>query len=103
MNIKDIIAKYYNTLHEFCSDDKVISQSRTEEDILQDVCITAMRKFKNKDVDEEEGLSYLKKTLWTEQHFQSARKKKDILILADDGTAKVDTSSLIEPEFDIPE
>jgi len=83
MNIRKVIELHYDELHEFCSSDVVISQSRTEEDILQDVLITAMRKFKNKEIEEDDGMSYLKKTLWNEQHFQMARKKKDKIIYTD--------------------
>lgn len=84
--IKDIINKHFEELLSQCSCDKVISQGRTECDILQDVCITAMRKFKEKDIEEEEGLSYLKKTLFTEKHFQYSRLKSEIVIYMDDLT-----------------
>ena len=79
MNIRDIIEKNYDYLHNFCSTDKVISLSRTEEDILHDVCITAIRKYKESDIDESEGMSYLKLTLYIEQVRQTSRKKKDRL------------------------
>jgi hypothetical protein len=61
----------------------VISLSKTEEDILQDVCVTAMRKFKDKDISEKEGMDYLKLTLYNEQHFQINRKKKDKVIFVE--------------------
>lgn len=83
MTIREVIDKHYQELLDECSCDKVISQGRTECDILQDVCITAMRKFKEKEIDEDEGLSYLKKTLFTEMHFQFARKKGEIIIYTD--------------------
>lgn len=84
MTIKQVIDKYYDELISNCSCDKVISQGRTECDICNDVCITAMNKYKNSDITEEEGLSYLKKTLFTEKHFQYARKKNEIIIYTDD-------------------
>ena len=84
MSIRDIISKHYNELLNQCTCDKVVSQGRTECDILQDVCITAMRKFKESNIDEEEGYSYLKKTLFTEKHFQYSRKKGEIIIYMDD-------------------
>ena len=84
--IRQVINNHYNELLGQCSTDKVISQGRTEFDILQDVCITAMRKFKEKDIDEEEGYSYLKKTLFTEKHFQYSRLKNEIVIYLDDLT-----------------
>lgn len=83
MRISDIISKHYNTLHKEVNGELVISQSRTTEDILQDVCLTAMRKYKNQDIEEEEGLSYLKKTLFTEKHFSWSRKKNEIIVFTD--------------------
>lgn len=83
MTINDIISKWYNTLKKEVNGELVISQSRTTEDILQDVCITAMRKFKDNEIEEEEGLSYLKKTLYTEKHFSWNRKAGDILVFTD--------------------
>lgn len=83
MKISDVISKYYNTLHKEVDGELVISQSRTTEDILQDVCITALRKYKNMDITEEEGLAYLKKTLYTEKHFSWNRKKNEILVYTD--------------------
>lgn len=79
MTIKEIISKHYDELHGYCTADKVISLSKTEEDILQDVCITAMKKFKEMDITEKEGMDYLKLTLYNEQLFQKARLKKDKL------------------------
>ena len=83
MTIHDILNKHYDTLKKEVNGELVISQSRTTEDILQDVCITAMRKFKDNEIEEEEGLSYLKKTLYTEKHFSWNRKAGDILVFTD--------------------
>ena len=79
MTIKDIISKNYNYLHGFCTADKVISLSLTEEDILHNVCLTAMRKYKDGEIEEREGMDYLKLTLYIEQQRQTSRKKKDRL------------------------
>jgi len=83
MTIREIISNHYDELHSYCSADKVISLSKTEEDILQDVCMTACRKFKENDISEKDGISYLKKTLFTELHFQYPRKKGEILLFTD--------------------
>lgn len=80
MTISDIITKHYDTLKKEVNGELVISHSKTSEDILQDVCLTALRKYKNTDISEEEGLSYLKKTLFTEKHFSWNRKKTDIMV-----------------------
>ena len=60
--------------------------SRTSEDVLQDVCLTAIRKFKEKDVDEEEGLAYLEKTLFYELKFQPNRVDQR-MVFTDDLTS----------------
>lgn len=84
MTISEIISKHYEKLKGYChNDDTVISLGRTSEDIIQDVCVTALRKYKGRSIEEEEGLSYLKKTLSTELHFQYARKKGEMLIFTD--------------------
>lgn len=83
MLITEILAKHYNTLKKEVNGELVISQARTTEDILQDVCITAMRKYKDQSISEEEGLAYLKKTLFTEMHFSWNRKKGEILVFTD--------------------
>ena len=83
MTIREIIDSNYDYLHNFCSSDKVISLSKTEEDILHDVLITAMRKFKDKDISEQEGMSYLKLTLYNEQLMQTRRICKDKLVFVE--------------------
>ena len=80
MTISDVITKHYDTLKKEVNGELVISHSKTSEDILQDVCLTALRKYRNTDISEEEGLSYLKKTLFTEKHFSWNRKKTDIMV-----------------------
>ena len=83
MSIYDVIEKYFTILQKEVNGELVISQSRTTEDILQDVCLTAIRKYKDQDITEEEGLHYLKKTLYTEKHFSWNRKKNEILVYTD--------------------
>lgn len=84
MNIREIIDKHYNELYNLNpNDNKVISEGRTNEDILNDVCLTAIRKYKNLDISEDEGLSYIKKFLYSEQHFKYARKSKEFVHYTD--------------------
>lgn len=83
MTIRTIIENHYSQLHNYCTSDKVISLSKTEEDILHDVLITAMRKFKERDITEDEGMSYLKLTLYNEQLMQTRRICKDKLIFVE--------------------
>lgn len=84
MTIRDIIEGHYEQLHNYCTTDKVISLSKTEEDILHDVLITAMRKFKDRDITEDDGMSYLKLTLYNEQLMQTRRICKDKLVFVED-------------------
>ena len=84
MTISNIIEKYYYDLKAKChNDDIAISMGRTSEDILQDVCLTALRKFKTKDIDEQIGLSYLEKTLWYELKFQKNRIDSKVVFVDD--------------------
>ncbi len=74
MHITEIIERNYPRLKARChNDDRIISLARTSEDIVQDVCLTAIRKFRNQDIPEEVGLDYLERTLWFELKFQVAR------------------------------
>ena len=74
MTISDIITKHYDTLKKEVNGELVISHSKTSEEL---------RKNRNTDISEEEGLSYLKKTLFTEKHFSWNRKKTDIMVYMD--------------------
>lgn len=77
MNIRDIIEKHGQELINECHDDKVYAKSRTEYDVIQDIFVTAMKKYKEKEIDEEEGLSYMKHALYAEKHFQRKRLKDE--------------------------
>lgn len=87
MNVNDVITKHYDELHKYVSNNVVISLSNTEEDILHNVLITAMNKYKNDEVEEAECLAYIKKTLYYEQKFQQKKKSKDLHIYMDDISA----------------
>ena len=50
MTISDIITKHYDALRKEVNGELVISHSKTSEDILQDVCLTALRKYRNTDI-----------------------------------------------------
>ena len=64
MNIREIIDRHYNELLEECNCEKVFAQGKTECDVLNDAVMTTMRRFKEKDITEEEGLGYLKKRFY---------------------------------------
>lgn len=83
MLINDVITKNYSKLKRLSvhNPDKVISFSLTQEDILHRVFVMAINKFGNNNITEEEGLTYIKKTLYNENKFQYHRKKNDTLVL----------------------
>lgn len=84
MKINEIIKKHFDELKSKChNDDRVISLSRTSEDVLQDVFLTALRKFKEKEIGEDEGVIYLQKTLWYELKFQQNRIDTKIIYVDD--------------------
>ena len=72
MTIREILKKHYTSLLAKCRDTKAIN-GKTELDLLGDICITAINKFKEKDITEEEGIDYLNKTLASEKFFQYKR------------------------------
>lgn len=89
MTIQQVITSNYYRLKSKCHNDyKVISLSRTSEDILQDVCLTAMRKFKGKDIEEQIGVEYLEKTLYYELRFQ--RNRVDTRVVYTDNLTEYD-------------
>lgn len=83
MKISEIITRHYSELRRMVSTNKVVSQSKTEEDFLQDACLTALGKFKDKDIDEEEGMDYLRKTISHSKTFQYNKKACEIIIYTD--------------------
>ena len=84
MTINEVITKNYKYIRSLCRYDKdrVVEEGKTPEDIFQDVMITCCNKFPD-DVDEDEALRYIKKTLLSEMHFSFRRKKRDILLITD--------------------
>lgn len=79
MTINQIITKYYKELQSLCKDDIAVANGKTEYDLLNDVCLTALRKYKNIDVPEYDGKEYLFKTLIREKHFQYKRIDKRLI------------------------
>ena len=84
MTINEILTKYYNKLYNSVVKHNKVIVGRTPEDLLNDVCLTALRKFADEDIEESDGLSYLKKTLYTENHFQYNRIKNETILFTDE-------------------
>ena len=83
MRIRDVIAKYYPRYRSRVNTEKTICLGKTEEDVLDEVMLTALRVFGDKEISEEEGQTYLEKTLYQERHFIYKRKKGDKLVFGD--------------------
>lgn len=63
MKISEIVEKEYPRLLKMCTrTDCAIYGGKTSEDLLGEAVLTAMKKFGEEDIDEEEGSAYLQKT-----------------------------------------
>ena len=82
--IGDIITKHYHELIKLATaSDIPVYNSLMVEDILQNCFLTALNKYKETDISEENGLNYLKKTILNEVKFSYRRKKNDRLLLVE--------------------
>lgn len=79
MKINECICKHYEELKTMCSDDKAVDNGKTEMDIYHNVLITAINKYKDKDITDEDGFAYIKKSLLMEKKFQYHRTDKTIV------------------------
>lgn len=97
MTISQVITKHYTQLKAKChNDDRIISLSRTSQDVLHDVIMTALRKYRDQDIVEGDGLLYLEKTLWYELKFQRNRIDPKCMVVDDLG--KYDRPAMDEGE-----
>lgn len=71
MTISEVITNNWAELKDMCRRTNiVVSCHKTSEDIFEDVMVMALNKYKKNDISEEEGMSYLRKSLCMEFHFQ---------------------------------
>ena len=71
MKISEVIERNYKYLQGFLKRrDIVLGRHQTSDDVFQNVMVMALNKYKERDVDESEGLSYLRKSLAMELKFQ---------------------------------
>lgn len=90
MTIGEIITAHFQEFSGMVRNtDKVIEDSRTSEDLFSDAMLTAMRKYKDKDISEQEGYEYIRKTLLTEWFFAPKRKSRDMIIYSDESFDKL--------------
>lgn len=79
MKMSDIISKYYQELYDMLREkDSMISEAKTDEDHLQDVCLMALKVWKDKEVEEEEGKAYLVKSLLMALKFKRKRINRNV-------------------------
>ena len=88
MTISDILAKHYLDFLNLCTKtDTALYGGKTSEDLLSECCLTLLKRYKDKDLDEEEGVDMLKKTFLEKCFFsfkkKSSRKEKMIEYIAD--------------------
>lgn len=64
--------------------DNVYSNHMTQEDVYQDVMVTALKKYGDKDINEDDGVKYILKTLNMELFFfpkkMAMGARKEVLI-----------------------
>lgn len=80
MKIDEIISKYYDELHIYWTGNTIVSELNTDEDTYHNILLMALRKFKDKDITEKEGLDYLKISLCEEKFFRYKRRSKEVYI-----------------------
>lgn len=84
MEIREIITKHYEELKSMCrKTNVVVSCYRTSEDIFQDVMVMALKKYKERDLSEQEGVDYLKKSLVMEFYFQYSKIDNNEVLMGD--------------------
>lgn len=67
--MSDIAELVYPLMQAKVKGEKVISQSKTDEDVLQDVVLRAIKVSGDKDIDFQEGKAKLMEALQTEIYF----------------------------------
>ena len=81
MKVRECLEKYYPVLCSTCRNlEQVIYDSKTCEDILNDIIISAIRKYADKDMDEEELFQNIKKQFLLELKFSWKRRGAEKLV-----------------------
>ena len=75
MTISEILSKHYNEFLDICTKkDIALYGGKTSEDLLSECCLTLLKKYKNKELDEQDGIDILKKS-FLEKCFFAYKKK----------------------------
>ena len=85
MTINQVLQLTYPKLRKMIpNDDVIVYDGLTFDDICNDAMITVLNHFKAKNITQEEGYEYAKKTLLMEITFSHKRKGKEkVLLMAD--------------------
>jgi len=75
MKIGEVIERNYDALLKMVKRrDIVISCHKTPMDVFQDVMVTAVQKYKENDIEEADGMAYLRKAVAMAMKFQYNKK-----------------------------
>ena len=84
MNVNEIITKNYERIKKLSlRPDICVFKSQTSDDVLQNILLTTLKKFQDKDLEEEEVLKYIEKSFVNEIRFQYKRLKNEKVIFTD--------------------
>lgn len=98
MKIGEVVDSAYTFLLSNCRNNNVISEGRTAEDILNDIVLQGLRKYKNSDTSWENAFNYLKDNFFLELYFSPKRRGKEMVLLLDDYMKSVDLEKITEKE-----
>lgn len=77
MKIREIIEAHYKDFLYVCKNKAINGED--EFDVLDNCCITAIRKFDEKDIDEQEGLDYLWRIFGAARFFRKKKVDKHLI------------------------
>ena len=85
MTVNEIISQRYQDLKKLLKNtDVLIFNGLCYDDLLNNILITQLKKYRGIDLDPEEGFEAIKHAVLTEFLFIPKKKKPGIVVLADD-------------------
>lgn len=99
MTVDEIISQRYQDLQKLLKNtDTIVYEGLTYDDILNNVLITQLRKFKDQDLDPEEGFEAIKRAVLTEFLFLPKKKGKAKILLIGDCLLSDDKNAFLNKE-----
>lgn len=99
MTVDEIISQRYQDLQKLLKNtDTIVYEGLTYDDILNNVLITQLRKFKDQDLDPEEGFETIKRAVLTEFLFLPKKKGKAKILLIGDCLLSDDKNAFLNKE-----